>query len=193
MKTRLALGLSAAPLLLLGFFASPPPAWPASARALGLEEMADVADDIVLGRVVNSRPRWEGKLIVTQSVVRVEEWLKGRRGRKIKVRQLGGTAVHPVLGAAVSMTASSSVVLRPGEEVLLFVETRRRGVRGLVGGPQGKFLVREDPGTRERRIPVGPKRLMVIREGEREMLASEAIPLDALKARIRARLEGRTR
>jgi len=164
-----------------------PPARAAS-RELRLPELVDLSQEIVVGRVLNGKARWHGALIETSTVVRVDEALKGRPARKIKVTQLGGTAVHRRLGASVTMTASSYTALRPGEHVVLFLEQQRPGRRGIVGAQQGKFVVREEAGTA--RVPVAPKRLRVAREDARVTLSAEAMTLDAMRDQIRALVAG---
>lgn len=163
--------------------------WPASQRELGFEEMVGLAEDIVVGRVVSSEARWQGKLIVTVSTVDVSESLKGPPRRQIEITQLGGTAVHPVIGAPVTMTASDQVALPSGETVLLFVSTAKTGVRQLVGGAQGKFVVREEPTTGHRNVAVGPKQLKVMRAGDQHLVAAEAMSLDTMRERIRSSLQ----
>jgi len=164
----------------------PTAGWPASQRELGFEQMVDTAEEIVVGRVVSSEARWQGKLIVTVSTVEVSEALKGPAHRRIEITQLGGTAVHPVIGTPVTMTASDQVALRSGEDVLLFVSTSKTGVRQLVGGAQGKFVVREEPTTGKSSVPVGPKQLKVVREGDQHRVAAEATTLDTMRERIRS-------
>jgi hypothetical protein len=180
-------------LLLAGLCLSLP-AWSASQRSLRLEEMVDLSTEVVVGRVVSNETRWEGRLIVTVSTVEVGESIKGSAPARIEITQLGGTAVHPETGLAVTMSASSQVGLGVGEEVLLFVHRTDRGLRQLVGAQQGKYVVREDP-SGEARLPVAPKRLLVVREPDGTSVRAEPMTLDAMRERIRARVErtsGRT-
>jgi len=176
-------------LLVAAALVFPTAGWPASQRELGFEEMVGIAEDIVVGRVVSSEARWQGKLIVTVSTVEVSEALKGPARRQIDITQLGGTAVHPVIGAPVTMTASDQVALRPGENVLLFVSTAKTGVRQLVGAAQGKFVVREEVAAGASNLPVGPKQLKVVREDDHHMVGAEAMTLDTMRERIRACLQ----
>jgi hypothetical protein len=162
------------------------PAWPASQLALGLDELIDAADEIVVGTVVGNAARWQGKLVVTVSTVEVEESLKGKSGRRIEITQLGGTAVHPVLGVPVTMSVSSFTALDPGERVVLFVDRRHPAVRQLVGAQQGKLVVRADPAGTPR-VAVGPKGLAGRARGDRLTITAEALSLDELRRRIRMR------
>lgn len=169
--------------------ALPPGVWAASQRPFTVEEMVDLSEDIVVGRVVSNAARWQGKLIVTVSTIQVNESLKGRSGNQIEITQLGGTAVHPVIGAPVTMTVSEQAALRPGEEVLLFVHTEQTGARQLVGGAQGKFVVQEEPATGKRKLPVAPKQLSVMRGRDQDTVATENMSLDNMRQRIRAQME----
>jgi hypothetical protein len=87
------------------------------------------------------------------------------------------------------MNVSEQVIFRPGEEVLLFVHKTTTGARQLVGGPQGKFVVREQPTTGAKEVPVGPKRLKVLQRDGQQMVTSEVVTLDAMRDRIRAYLD----
>jgi hypothetical protein len=181
----------AALLVIVLASAVPPAAWSASQQALGLDDLIDTADEIVVGTVAESSARWEGRLVVTTSVVEVEESLKGGAGRRIEITQLGGTAVHPVIGKPVTINASSFTALAPGERVVLFVDHRRPAVRQLVGAQQGKLAVRPDPsGTPS--VAVGPKRLAGRTDGARATITTEAMSLDELRRHVRARLGGKT-
>jgi hypothetical protein len=167
------------------------PARAQSPRPLALEEMVDLADEIVVGHVVGSEAHWQGKLIVTVTAVDVEESLKGAPGGRVEVTQLGGTAVHPTLGVPITMTASSFAPLGTGEHVLLFVDRHRSGIRQLVGGPQGKLTVRDATPAAPPAVVVGPKALAVTRDHGGAALAPAPMTLDAIRRRIQERL-GRT-
>jgi len=42
-------------------------------------QLIDLSEEIVVGEVVDSSARWQGKLVVTDTVVRVDEAMKGAR------------------------------------------------------------------------------------------------------------------
>lgn len=165
-------------------------AWPASQQTLGLDDLIDGAAEIVVGKVTGSAAHWQGRLIVTVSTVEVEEPLKGEPGGRIEITQLGGTAAHPVIGAPVTMSVSTFTALDAGERVLLFVDRHQPAVRQLVGAQQGKVTLRPDPAGTPR-AAIGPRRLEAQRDAQRVTIASQAMSLDDLKARIRARLGGK--
>lgn len=161
------------------------PARAASEREMSLEEMVGAADEVVVGEVLTTSARWEGRLIVTDAVVRVDEALKGVPTKTVTITELGGTAVHPVIGAPVTMDVSGESRLAPHERVVLFVEQRRPGRRDLVGGSQGKVVLRVDATTGATMLPVGPKRLRVERDQGRTAIGAESTTLDAFRERIR--------
>lgn len=165
----------------------------ATQRELAVEELVDLSSDIVVGRVVGNEVLWQGKLIFTVTTVEVEEALKGAGGSpRVEVTQLGGTAPHPRTGLPMTMSASTFAPLETGQEVLLFLHRGRTGARGLVGAQQGRMLVRENPATGRREIPVGEKRLDVHRAaGVPDEVAVRVMTLDAMRERIRARVGGK--
>lgn len=169
----------------------------ASQRELKLDELTELSEEIVVGRVVSTESRWEGSLIVTVASVEVSDSWKGRSPDRIEVLHLGGTAQHPQTGLPITMSTSLELSLQPEDELLLFLvrpESTARlqpGARRIVGGPQGRFAVSRDPRTAERRIPVGPKRLATEapRVGGPAELATTTISLDAMRTRVRRSIE----
>ena len=134
------------------------PANAATQRELSLGEMVGLSDEIVIGRVVDSEARWQGELIVTVTWVDIDEQLMGSTLGRMELTQLGGTAVHPRTGIEVTLTASTQVEMRPGDEVLLFVSRATSGIRQIVGAQQGRYAIRLDSQSGRRLVPVGPKR-----------------------------------
>ena len=159
-----------------------------SGRALDLDQLIDLSDELVVGEIVGSTSRWQGKLVVTDTVVRVDEAMKGSPPHEVTVTQPGGTAVHPRLGASVTTQASTFTAFDRGESVVLFVDSRD-GVRRLVGAQQGK-LVLEPPaahGVPQRGLAVGPKALRVEPGVGRSMIGTRGMSLDELRDRVAAR------
>lgn len=161
------------------------PALAETQRELTLGEMVDLSDDIVVGTVVESEAHWQDKLIVTVATVAVESALKGAPASTVTVTQPGGTAVHPVLGVPVHMSASGVALMRPGEEVVLFLRQAPSGHRGVVGGSQGSLRVRHDRETGKRMVPVGPKGLRVVAQPGGKSVVAEELSLDDLAGRVR--------
>jgi hypothetical protein len=168
----------------------------ASGRSLGLDEMIDLAEDVVVADVGESTTRWQGRMIVTDTTVHVREALKGAASGDVTVTQLGGTAVHPRLGVGVTMQASTFTSLAPGESVVLFLD-HRGGRRSLVGAQQGKLLLQEAapvPGgaTSPPAVAVGPAKARVL-PGEGAAVGPQGMTLDELRTRVRGRTGGTSR
>jgi hypothetical protein len=159
-----------------------------SGRALELDELIDLSTEIVVGEVVGSTSRWQQRMVVTDTVVRVEETMKGAAAGEVTITQPGGTAVHPRLGASVTTQASTFTAMDAGETVVLFVD-RRAGIRTLVGAQQGKLVVAPLAATHgERRaLAVGPKRLQAEPDAPRGTIGTRGMTLDELRARVTAR------
>ena len=162
-----------------------------SGRALDLDELIDLSTEIVVGEVVSSTSRWQRRLVVTDTVVRVDEAMKGGPEREVTITQPGGTAVHPGLGAPVTTQASTFTALDAGETVILFVERRAR-IRTLVGAQQGKLTVApaaKAGGPRE--LAVGPKKLRPEPGAPHGTIGTRGMTVDELRARIAARRDAR--
>ena len=162
----------------------------ASQRELSLERMVSLSDEIVVGRVTGVETEWRGRVIVSVATVEIGELIVGPgRPRRIEITQLGGTAVHPDTGISVTMTASTHVALAEGEDVLLFVSRGDDGLRQIVGAQQGKYAIRENARTGVRQLPVGPKRLVVVRGSAETVVRTEPMTLDEMRTRIRGHAE----
>ena len=159
-----------------------------SGRVLSLDDLIDLSAEVVVGEVVSSTSRWQQRSVVTDTIVRVEETMKGEPVREITITQPGGTAVHPGLGAQITTEASTFTALAPGETVVLFVD-RRAGMRQLVGAQQGKLVV--EPAATARGVPralaVGPKKPHVDRADPSKTVGTRGVTLDELRARVMAR------
>src|SRR5215468_2961474 len=67
-------------------------AYATTVQRLGLEDLAKKAHTIVVGRVTNSRTYWSanGKLILTNYTVLVDETIKGQAARNVEITTIGG-------------------------------------------------------------------------------------------------------
>ena len=114
---------------------------------LSLEDLAKSADVVVMGRIekVSSKPT-NGKNITTQIEVNVIEQWKGQDRSFLIINQAGGSAGE--ITQAVPGTPQFSI----GEETILFLKGRQNDLYEVVGGRQGKLLIRYDP-ARINRLP----------------------------------------
>lgn len=189
MKMKLAWRLLAALPLLLAF------AGPSSAsiqQALEIEEMTDLADEVVVVEALDAQPRWDAfGRIVTDVRLRVSEGMKGSLG-------VEDEAMATFLGGAidgVGMRVEGSPSLAPGDRALFFARDRDSMVGAVlrpVGMSQGVLPVRRAGGLDM--VHPGGRGLMLVQRSSRGLLPApgalpEARPLDELRRRIRARVE----
>ena len=152
------------------------------AAEMDLAQLCRAADAVIHGTVVSGESAWEDGVIVTRSTVRVWRSLKGAAGGQVAVRTLGG-----VVGG-IGQLASGEAALRPGEEVLLFLEAAGPAYRP-VGMAQGAFRVRRDPATGAKAAWRDLDGLAVARPGPHGLEVAAAprgvpLPLDELLRRI---------
>ena len=103
---------------------------------LGLEDLVKRANVIVVGKVSGSRTYWstDGKLILTDYTVDVDESIKGQAQRSIAVTTIGGKIGDLELHVAGMPT------FQKGENAVLFIE-QSGAYQTVVGLGQGKFTV----------------------------------------------------
>ena len=124
------------------------PANAATVEAMTLEEMAQRADFIFVGRAVDSRADWnvQRTRIYTYTTFQVERFIKGGTGggsgeEQVTLRLWGGE-----LGPMRSIVPGTPQ-FAPGEEVLLFCVGSGARIPTLLGLALGKFtLTRDDAG-----------------------------------------------
>ena len=115
--------------------------WPPTSLA----ELVRGADLIVRGQVqaVTSGPRQEGAPGTTVVVSVLEQW-KGTRISTLRLVQPRGTE------GGIAQEVPGLPTFRAGEEVILFLVREPRTGYSVLGGKQGKFSVRTDPGSGKR-------------------------------------------
>jgi hypothetical protein len=165
--------------------------WSALASAtvmirLDVPELAKRADAVVVGKVLKMESRWtgDGRQIVTDVHIQVDEPLKGAPAQILIVQQPGGVVGD--IGQMVSGLAS----FKPSEEVVLFLESRGNGKRYLVSGmAQGKYRVeRSSDGTTKYAVPDAVGDAMLLDSHSQKPVAGErkTVELSVLKAQIKA-------
>lgn len=113
----------------------------ATVEAMTLNEMAQRAEMILIGRVASSRADWNTRRtrIYTYVTLEVERFLKGGAGEdEITIRHWGGEA-----GGFRSLVPGSPQFV-VGEEVLLFCAGTRARVPTVLGLALGKFTITRD-------------------------------------------------
>ncbi|MEZ4471765.1 MAG: hypothetical protein R3F60_13390 [bacterium] len=107
----------------------------ATVQRFDLSRLAELADAIIVGRVIDTEARFEGTRIVTRARVQLDACLKGDPGSVVVVETLGGEVDG--LGQVVSGMAR----FKAGEQVALFLERHGADAWRTVGLAQGKLTV----------------------------------------------------
>jgi hypothetical protein len=117
-----------------------------SASATTLERMSvakitRAAELVVRAQCVANSSAWDGGEIWTFTSFTVEDSWKGApsgTARQVTVRMLGGSVEN------LSSTVSGVPRFRPGEEVILFLQSTARGDYSIVSWVQGTFRIHRD-------------------------------------------------
>jgi hypothetical protein len=117
------------------------PAFATTVRRLGLAELVQASESIVLGRVEASRSYWQGKQIYTEVTVSVRRSLKGPRTGTLTFVQFGGRVEKPV---PLEMVLPGAPIHRIGDEAYFFLQAGRPGERVIVGLFRGHVPLHRD-------------------------------------------------
>lgn len=147
---------------------------------LSLKRLTRRSQMVVEGRVTARQSFWNRsrRRILTRITIRVRRSLKGRKqaGSTVTVQRLGGRIgriVMRVLGAP---------RFRPGEDVVVFLNRRRRTLY-VTGMAQGKFTVKRHATTGVQAVT---RNLNGIRWTSRRVKPSGRMTLNALRAAVKA-------
>ena len=119
----------------------------ASVRRMSLQEIVDTADRVFVGKCIDVRTGTdEHGLAVTHISFSVIEAIKGRYGRIVTIKTIGG--------GPGSLRLADMPVFTEGEEVLLFLYPESRyGFTSPVGLYQGKWTVETSPSGKKQLRP----------------------------------------
>lgn len=136
------------------------PISPARASVLEALEMRDLvhaAHEIVVASTRSARSRYDGPRIVTESVVDVEDRMRGGATSELRVVTLGGAV------DGVGMRVEGAAHLPVGERAVLFLRRTRGGATLTpVGMAQGVLPVARDAGGHDMVLP-GARGLALMR------------------------------
>lgn len=152
------------------------------------DELADRADVVLHGQCVAARTRDTRDGVVTDYDVRVIESLKGGAGAAFSFTTYGG--VTETRGTFIP----GAPTITQDEELLLFLDApNKAGCRLVIGMAQGKFTVKttEDGRKLASRNLEGLSFLDPATGEAAEAKPEQAVPLDDLLARLRARIAER--
>jgi hypothetical protein len=166
-------GRWAAPLLAAVVLLSGAAVGATTLRYRSVEDLVRSAEVVVQGQVVAVRAHREGRLIVTDTTLRVARCLRGVCVAAVVVRQPGGEVGGRGLHVEGAFRAAR------GDEVLLFLRRGRDGALAPIGMVQGALRVERTRG----RSPVVVRdlggvvvaRRGVARPGSRQVLSLEAV------------------
>jgi hypothetical protein len=166
------------------------PAGATSLLRVEVPELSRKADAVVRGTVRRVESRWsaDGRRIVTDVEIQVAETLKGAPGSTVLVTQPGGRVGD--IGQRVSGLASFA----QGEEVVVFLQRRGKSAFSVRGMAQGKFQVRRSPdGKAVLAVPesTGDARLVDPATGKETAATQRSLPLESLRATVRAAAAGK--
>lgn len=108
---------------------------------MSLRDLVGSAERIFVGTALSATTRWseDGRFIVTDTTVRVDQALDGSAGGgTVIVRELGGSV------DGIGMRVAGSTELPPGRQLLLFTRRASAGRLRVVGMRQGAYLLAQD-------------------------------------------------
>lgn len=110
------------------------PAQATTLMALEFDQLEQRSDLIVRGHVEQTESFWDGRLIVTETTIVVDECLSGECGTTHVVRQVGGQVDD------LSMAVAGLRTFEPGDELVLFLHhVAERDFLVTTGQCQGIF------------------------------------------------------
>ena len=114
-------------------------------QKLSLDRLIGEADLIIKGRVEELKTRQvsDRRSMITIVTVSIERQFKGPQVSSVTIEQPGGSLGDIAQGVPGLPEFSS------GEEVIVFLKRQPGGAFNIVGGKQGKFTAKTQPGSRE--------------------------------------------
>jgi hypothetical protein len=114
-------------------------------QKLSFDRLIGEADLIIKGRVEDLKTRQlsDRRSITTIVTVSIERQFKGAKVSSVTIEQPGGS-VGDIAQGVPGLPEFSS-----GEDVILFLKRQRGGAFEIVGGKQGKFTAKTQPGSTE--------------------------------------------
>jgi hypothetical protein len=115
-------------------------------QKLSFDRLIGEADLIIKGRVeeLKTRQASDRRSITTIVTVSIERQYKGAKVSSVTIEQPGGS-VGDIAQGVPGLPEFSS-----GEDVILFLKRQREGAFNIVGGKQGKFTAKTQPGSSEK-------------------------------------------
>jgi hypothetical protein len=158
------------------------------ASGLSMQEMAEGASVIVIGKCTGTQSRWVEGALITDATILVEETIKGGMTETLKVELPGGIDSNRKFPVAMTYPGAPQIYL--DEEVFLFLTSPDGSADGysVMAFAQGKFSIGQ----------AGDGEKVVMRDMTREPVRKGAgvnrgnlqgVPLSEFKALVRAYLK----
>jgi hypothetical protein len=114
-------------------------------QKLSFDRLIEEADLIIKGRVEELKTRQvsDRRSMTTIVTVSIERQFKGPKMSLVSIEQPGGSAGDIV------QSVSGLPEFSSGEDVILFLKRQRGGAFNIVGGKQGKFTAKTQPGSKQ--------------------------------------------
>ena len=178
------------PIFLIAGILLPVVASAGALQKITVEEMAKLADVIVVGPVEKKEGAWVDKHIETTIRIQVSEYWKGSLGSTIELTQMGGEVTRPF---PIAMHADGAPRFFEGERVILFLEKPKQNRSAappppgakisekltssmqVLGWAQGKYTIISDPKTGEdKAVCLGMQNVRVVDKREMDKLCAVA-------------------
>ena len=157
------------------------PAGASTFIALSRHELIAQSDAVIQGRVLKVNSFWgqQGRIIVTEALVQVEEKIRGNAPTVVRVRTFGGSV------GGYTVEAHGFPTFNVNDHVVLFLHNANDTAE-VTGYRQGQWRIVEYKGV-QMAVPTAEAGL-ILRDGRRAP-AEKALPLDTFKNMIRADVE----
>jgi hypothetical protein len=156
---------------------------------LSLEQMVERSERIVEGRCLRAWSAWDAshQFIWTHSEIAVSDPLKGGAVRTVVVSEPGGVV------DGIGMRIEGMPHYEPGEEMIVFLYRAPGGYWRARGLAQGKFGIRVDPRSGERRVRADLQSAALAGDPSAEpgvrgvdLRRLDGLTVEAFKSRVRA-------
>ena len=157
------------------------PAAASTFLAMSQKALIDDSAAVVQGEVLEVRSFWdaEGRVIVSEALIQVEEAVLGDPGSQIRVKTWGGTV------DGYTVEAHGFPKFTAHDRVLLFLEREQDGVARVAGYQQGHYRLVMDRSGFEWAVPTV--------DGGSNLLTADGRPAPAAKTVLLSELKGSIR
>lgn len=152
--------------------------------ALTPDELVAQSDAVVQGEVLKVNSFWtpEGRVIVSEALVRVTETVTGDSPSVLVVKTYGGTV------GGYTVEAHGFPGFKAGDRVLLFVQNQADGTVEVTGYRQGQYRVAFERGL-EKAIPTLEDGVHLLTPDGRQAVRPVTKELESFKQQIRERAD----